>query len=136
MSDAFEEDFRTALLADSAIAAAIATRAAWGQLPQAQPRPLLVLWDIVVTPEYTMRGIEGLESRIVQIDCRAETFAAAKTLARDVRARLETIGGTIGATEFQRCFFRSERDMGTLTGDPVEPDQCVQVDTLVWFRAA
>lgn len=136
MSDTFEEDFRSALIADAMIAASIAGRASWGELPQAQTRPLVVLWDITAAPEYIMTGIEGLESKLVQIDCRAETYAEAKQLARAVRGRLEAIAGTIGGTKFQRCFFRSERDMGILTGDPVEPDSCVQVDTLVWFRAA
>lgn len=135
MSDSFEEDFRTALLGGD-VASMITDRVSWGELPQARPRPLVVLWDILASPDYTTKGKSGLESRILQIDCRGETFSQAKNLARAVRDRIEVIIGTFGETLFHRCFFQRERDMGSLTGNPVEPDSCVQVDVIVWYKTA
>lgn len=132
----FEEDFRTALLTDE-VKGRIGERMSWGEVPQAQPRPLVVLWDITGTPDYTMTGPSGLENRHVQIDAWGEDYASAKEVSRAIVRALALVKGVVGVTEFQGAFVINERDSndageGT---DTASRHYCAQVDAMAWFSS-
>lgn len=84
-----EEAFRALLLADAAVMAASGGRVNWGEHPQGQPTPYVVLTVISDAEAHTMRGPCGLSQGRVQVDCYAVTYGGAKTLSRAVRAALD-----------------------------------------------
>jgi hypothetical protein len=95
-----------------------------------------VLWSIFGDPEYVMSGPEGLEQRMIQIDCRAALYATASALGRAVIARFTEVARTIhGGTDFQGLFVRNVRDPGVTDSDATIGEPCVSVDVMVWFRA-
>lgn len=101
-----EEDLRTFLLGGAAVSAIVGERLAWGARPQGELLPCGTLHRITGGRDYHMRGRSGLVDSLVQIDCWAGTWLAAKELARAVVARLD--GLTEGS--FQKAFVESERD--------------------------
>jgi len=129
---------RAALLADSAVAAIVASRIyPIGNLPQAVPT------DTTKWPAISYQRISGHPERIesegetyeqtqrVQIDCWAATYDAVHTLARLVSLALRKArGGTFGGQEWM---------LGILTpgGDFYEADtklHRVSLDWKVTFR--
>jgi hypothetical protein len=93
-----EEALRTTLLASAGVVSLCAGRVDWGAHPQGAPLPAIVLTVIgdASSPVYT--GPDDLSQGRVQVDCYAESYAAAKALARAVRAALDgyRAGGFLG----------------------------------------
>lgn len=88
-----EEDFRALLLAASPVTAICGTRINFGTHPQGQSFPALVLNTVSDAEGLVMNGPNNLSEGIVQVDCYAETYGAAKLLARSVVAALNCYRG-------------------------------------------
>ena len=130
----FEEDFRTLVLASAT--SQVDGRVSWGELPAARERPLVALWDITGEGGYTMDGPDGLDTRMIQVDCWADSFIGARDLADAIRSGLDAYAGTTGGTSFQGIFFRGRRSSnepgGSAAGAPAQRFSLVSVDVEVW----
>ena len=104
-----EEALRSYLLADTAITAAVADRAYWGQRPQGSALPCLVLTVVSAIPAYEYTGAAPITENRVQIDAYGATYASVKALSRLVRARLGGIRVLQSGVRL-RAFKVSERD--------------------------
>jgi hypothetical protein len=82
-----------------------------GSRPQGSALPAAVLNRISGGPLYADDGEVGLEQARIQIDCWAETYTAAKRLARAVTACLSAFEGTVGTTAFEFIELENERDL-------------------------
>jgi hypothetical protein len=106
-----EEAVIARLLADSGVAAIVGTRVFPGSRPQGSALPAAVLNRISGGPLYADDGEVGLEQGRIQVDCWAETYTAAKTLARAVTAALSAFDSTVGTTTFEFIELENERDL-------------------------
>jgi len=86
-----EEALRAYLLGSSGLTALVSTRVQWGTLAQSAAYPAVVLTRIDGLPDYAMDGPTGLVSSRIQAECWAETYAAAKAVARQVKARISGV---------------------------------------------
>ena len=105
-----EEALVAYLLADTALAALVATRIYWVEKPQAVVNPVMVLTRISGNRNYHMLGAANFVESRVQFDCDGLTYASAKGVARALRDRLSGFRGTQGTIAFYGCFLESERD--------------------------
>jgi hypothetical protein len=83
-----EEALANYLLGASGITDLVVDRITCGTLPQGEAVPAIVLNKIDGLPEYSDEGEAGLSSARIQIDSYADTYAAAKSVARAVKALL------------------------------------------------
>ena len=129
-----EEALRAYLLAGTAVAAACANRVHWVLRPQGQPLPGLVLTRITGIRQYSHAAPVNLVQSRVQVDCYAETYLAAKTLARAVRDRLSVMTFTQGDIVFQGVFLDSERDLSEFVGATSVITHRVSLDFTIWHE--
>jgi hypothetical protein len=101
-----EETLRSVLVADAGLSALVGERIIWGARPQGELLPCLVLHRVTGARDYHMTGRSGLVDSLVQADCWAETWLAAKDVSR---ALLEALDG-LTLSPFQKAFVTSERD--------------------------
>jgi len=87
-----EEEFRTILLGTSAITAIVGTRINWGEHPQGEAFPAIVLNVVSGFEGVHMNGTGPHDGRI-QVDCYGLTFGAAKLVSRAVTDALHTYRG-------------------------------------------
>jgi len=80
-------------LLTSALPGVPATRINWGEHPQTAGRPYIVLHLISTNSGHHMQGPEALERSRVQVDCYAQTFAEARSMAAAVKAALDFHSG-------------------------------------------
>lgn len=64
------------------------TRINWGEHPDAEDRPYVVLHLISLREGHTMQGPDGLERSRVQVDCYAPSFGQARELGAQVKQAL------------------------------------------------
>lgn len=108
-----EEALVTRLRASAAITALVGTangRPAIDWVERADVLPSISLQDIAPGREYDMDGAIDLTEPLVQIDCWAVSYGAAKLLARAVIAELEQ-PATVGGIAFQKGFLAASRAM-------------------------
>lgn len=79
-----EGDFLALLRADANVTALAGNRINFGEHPQGEPHPAIVLQTISSETDMHMNGSGGLETARVQVDCIADTYRDAKYLARAV----------------------------------------------------
>lgn len=104
-------DLLAHLRADSAVAAAAATRLAWIERARSWSAwPQVVLHEISVQREWTHDGPDGLDRARVQIDIWAQGIAQLEAAEVAILAVLEA-GGTRGSTKFHEGFL-DDRDTG------------------------
>jgi hypothetical protein len=127
-----EEALIARLLADTGVAAIAGARVFPGSRPQGAALPAVVLNRISGGPLYADDGEVGLEQARIQIDCWAESYAAAKLLARAVTASLSAFEGTVGATTFQFIELDIEQDLREGGGDAASYPFRTALDFLVW----
>ncbi len=127
-----EEALIARLLADTGVAAIAGARVFPGSRPQGAALPAVVLNQISGGPLYADDGEVGLEQARIQIDCWAESYAAAKLLARAVTASLSAFEGTVGATTFQFIELDIEQDLREGGGDAASYPFRTALDFLVW----
>lgn len=126
-----EEAFRALLLGSASVTALVGQRVGWGSHPQGQPYPAVVLHVISDAEGHVLTGSPtGLSLGRVQVDCYAATYAAAKGLARAVRALLD---GHRGGS-FDGILLAGTRD-GREDAGP-EPLFRVSLDFLTYYRRA
>lgn len=93
-----EEALRAYLKADDGVKAltgGASARVDWGARPQGSALPAISLHLISAPRTYHMRGRVRLVGTLVQMDCWADSFAAAKALARALAGQ----GGARGALD-------------------------------------
>ncbi|MCH2248268.1 MAG: DUF3168 domain-containing protein [Cognatishimia sp.] len=84
-----EEQLRALLRSDAGVTAICGQRVNFGEHPQGQDFPALVLNTISQTNGHTLQGPDGLEKARVQVDCIALTYGEARRLSRAVVALLD-----------------------------------------------
>lgn len=131
-----EEALRSFLIADTPVAEVVAERVHVNRQPQGGRQPSIVLKRISTVDGTHLKGVTGLKDVRIQIDCRAETAAAAIALAGLVRAAggtpsLKAFSGAMGGVYVRRGIFVDER--GTV-GQPVHADdKPLHVQELDWM---
>lgn len=101
-----EEEFRAFLLGTASVTNICGTRIDFGEYPQGQDSPLIVLNTISDTNGHDLKGPDGLQTGRVQVDCYGSTYGAAKLLSRAVKAALD---GYLGGN-FSGVFHEGTRD--------------------------
>lgn len=101
-----EEQLRALLRGFPAVADIAGTRVNWGAHPQGELLPAVILRVISDVEGHTTNGRNGVSEARVQIDCQAESYGAAKLLARAVRNSLTGYRGGL----FQAVLFANARD--------------------------
>lgn len=130
-----EEALVERLRAAASVAALVGTtnsRPAINWIERGETLPCVTLQDVSSGRRYAQSGPIDLENPMIQMDCWAETYAAAKLLARAVRDEMET-AKTVSGIEFDESFLVAERGM--------TPDDLgsgikvfrVSLDISVWF---
>ena len=102
-----EEQLRAILLASSGVTALVGTRVNFGEHPQGQPLPAIVMSTVSEVSDHTIDGPDGVPDARVQVDCYAVTYGAAKQLSRVVRTVLDGHS----ANAIQGVFLAGARDM-------------------------
>ena len=111
-------DFRTVILADSALAALLGERVYPVRLPQKPSYPLLLLTRVSDEKDRTLDGTSRLRQARIQIDCKAETQVVAAQIADELERLLDGKAASGGDTRFASCWItrRDERfEEGTET---------------------
>jgi hypothetical protein len=110
-----EEALVSRLRAAPAVAAKVSTfkgRPAidWVSRPNQSALPALTLQGVDAGPIYSHGGAVGLESKRVQFDCWAGSYAEARALARALIAEMEE-PETRASVAFDAAFLVADRDM-------------------------
>lgn len=124
-----------ALLVDTAeVAGLVEDRISWAAVPQGEADPNLVLYKVTGAPGLHMRGTDGLEAALVQMNIRALSFASMIAVRNSVVGLLHGYRGIKGDTEFQQIALRDERQ------GSAKPETTLyytdQLDFDVWSRSA
>lgn len=101
-----EEKLVALLLANAGVTALVGSRVYWSRRPQGVSLPAIILHRVSGTRNYTMQGSSGFVQSRVQVDCWAQSYAAAKQAARAVIA---AVSGLRNA-DFQGVFVEGEQD--------------------------
>lgn len=109
----FEGALRARLTADATVAALVGNRVYWVTRPQADGLPAITLQIIFEDRAQHMKGVQGLQSTIVQIDGWASSYGQGKALKEAIIAALLPAETSNGVT-FGRAFVRS-RDLSERT---------------------
>jgi hypothetical protein len=130
-----EEDLRSRLRADQAVAAIAGARVDWGLRPDNNNASAITLTTVSTGAFYTYRGRDRMSSPRVQIDCWGATPGAAVKLARAVEALMERPGEQ-GATIFGAAQLEVETgpEADEAAGGTVIY-RCIR-DFAVWHRPA
>jgi hypothetical protein len=104
-----EEALRAILAADATLSGLVGTRIYWDTIPQGKPSPNIAMWLVSSVPDYHMAGASGLVESRVQVDCRGDSWASAKAVARAVEAVLGGFVGQQGTVVFKAIFKISDR---------------------------
>lgn len=131
-----EEALLARLRGTAAITALVGTynsRAAIDWIERPETLPAITLRDITAGKIYAQDGAAGLANPVVQIDCWATTYGAAKLAARAVITEMET-AETISGIVFDESFLVASRAM-----DPEDLGGGIKVfrqslDFSVWFQ--
>lgn len=133
-----EEALLARLRAETSITNLLATRksrAAIDWIERGEELPCITLQDVTTGRLYAHDGATSLANPTVQIDCWAQTYGAAKLIARAVIGEMET-AETISGIQFDESFLVSERAM-----NPEDLGGGIKVfrqslDFSVWFQPA
>jgi len=112
-----EEALRALMLARPPVTALVGTRINWGANPQGSALPAIVMNVIDDAAGLTLAGSDGLSQGRVQIDCYADTFAAAKITARAVIAALHGYSAPNGLRLIEHVATRDTREGSTNEAD-------------------
>jgi len=89
------------------------------RLPQGVTHPAIRYQRISTGRNLALDGAVGVTAATVQIDCRAESYSAAKALADEVRGILHAYRGPWGALTARLVSLESENDLEYVDGDDV-----------------
>mgnify|MGYP003403564126 CR=1 FL=1 len=130
----FEAELRALLVAYAPLTALVGTRIVWNEIPQASADPNVSLFKITGAPGYHMKGSDGLQSSIVQINVRASTYASAIAVRNAIVDCLSGCTGTQSSIFFGGIFLRSERQASEKPTTTLY--HTVQLDFDVWSNAS
>ena len=122
-----EEAIRYTLINNSGVKA-ITTRVYPSTLPQNPTYPLVLYFRVTGSSDVALGGATGLQHPRFQIEAWADTYAAAKTLAKAIRAALNCQKFTVDSIRVGSIVIQSERDY-------YEPDAAMHriiMDFMVW----
>jgi hypothetical protein len=106
-----EVAFRKLLTVDATVAALVVDRVYFGNRPQNERRPSIVLYLVSQTvPGMTYRGQDFSTGRM-QLNCLAPTYPQAKQLAAAARTALDGFTGTQDGTEVGYILISNYRDI-------------------------
>lgn len=105
------------LSGDADVAAVVSGRIYPVILPQGATFPAITYNRVAVSRVHALTGYTGLESAIVQIDCWAETYAAAKELARKARLAMQGAETFNARPEGDRDLFEDEAEIYRISSD-------------------
>ena len=121
------------LLADSTLAALVSGRIYPETLKKGAAVPAVTLSQISGAPLYADDGETGLVNERVQIDCWAETYAAARAAANAVKGRLSAVADvTQGDTTFILVMLDNEQDRQEPGSQVAEYRHRVIQDYIIW----
>lgn len=104
----FPADLRTFLLADSTVEGLVDTRIYPVQLPQKPVLPAIRYSVISGFRTHSTPGTHGLARQRMQLDCYANTYSEAYTLAEAVRQCVDAYRGAAGSSTVQGAFLANE----------------------------
>lgn len=90
-----EEALRLLLTGDSGVAAIVGARVFPGRADESAARPYIVYSRVTASRVRSTDGASGLAQPQFQVDCYAEKYLTAITLAARVRTLLENYRGTV-----------------------------------------
>lgn len=129
-----EVDFRSLITSDGAVAGLVGNRVYWGAIEQTAANPCVRLTLISGAPVYASKGAAGLTSSRVQVDVRADSYAAARAVADAVEAVINGFSGISGTTHFRSALMLNQRAIvETLAG---ELQHLISSDFEVWHKPA
>lgn len=129
-----EEQFRALLTGHSSVTALVAsTSINWGAHPQKRAWPGVVLNVISNASGLHLTGTTGFWQGRVQVDCYAETYTGAKTIARAIVARLHGYAGANFAP-IEHVGTRDSREGGVASNVADRPYRC-SLDFITNWRA-
>lgn len=124
-----EEDFKALLTGSASVTALVpASQINWGE---SSGYPRIVMNVITNTEGLTHQGPDGLETSLVQVDCYALDFSAAKRVSRLVKA---TLNGFRGG-RMRGVFFQNARDSREGGSNEAERPFRVSLDFTTHWRA-
>lgn len=129
-----EAAFIALLLADAPIAAIVGDRVYPGRRLQGSAFPSIVSTRISGQPLYVDEGRAGLLNARMQVDCWAQTYTDAKTLARAVDTLLSAFSGVFAGVNFSYIMLDEERDLNESGANQSEYLYRVAMDFIVWVR--
>lgn len=127
-----EEALRSLLASVSGVTSLVSTRIYWGQAPQSVDSAFIAMNVISAPRDYKMSGSTGLRSTRVQLDCWADKYSTAKTIARAVEAAVSGYSGTVSSTVLQGIFIDNERDDETPDTGDTKTRFRTSLDLIVW----
>jgi len=100
-----EEALLAYLLADAGLSALVGTRIYWGQRPQGEAPPAIVLHLVSGPVDYVMTGPDGLVGYLVQANALGSTALESLLVRRAARAAFEALS----SAPFSRAFIENQR---------------------------
>lgn len=130
-----EKVFRALLLAG--FPEMSASRINWGEHPQGEDRPYIVLHLISLVEGHLMQGPDGLQRSRVQVDCYAPGFTEARELAGRVKTILDfhRSGRILGVFFSGLRMMREEGSNHSLGNNSGEALYRASLDFMVNWRA-
>jgi hypothetical protein len=108
-----ETDFRAILAGDATISGLVTTAGVTRIYPSAYAQgaasPALRYMRVSGAPGLHMRGSDGLDSALMQVDCRAASAASALAVRDALVAKLHGFSGAQGGSYFQLIALQSDR---------------------------
>lgn len=127
----FQASVRARLLADAAITAEVGTRVYWGERPQADPLPAIVLTTVSDPRPFCIDHYQETRSTRVQLDVFAEHYGEALRIARAAISVLKD-PAIISGKVFGAAFVDSQRDLSErVNGEEIHRQS---VDLLLWHQ--
>lgn len=112
-----EEGLVSYLNSIAGITAQAGTRVYPAPAPEDATYPLIVYQRISTVRVRSMLGGSQLAKARLQINAHAQTYAAAKTLADEIRNALDDYAGTMGTVNVSGCFLEDDADMPDVSPD-------------------
>ena len=87
--------------------------------PQNATRPFIRYQRITTTRQQSLSGAVGVTEATLQVDCMADTYEGAKTVADAARAALHGYSGAWGTLKAHLVHLQAENDFSEQDGDKV-----------------
>ena len=119
MSSDLEKGLVTVLSSVGSPPVALAGGRIYPRTPQNATRPFIRYTRISTSRNQSLTGPVGVTEASVQVDCMADTYADAKSLADAVRVVLHGYRGAWGTLRAQLVHLQAENDFSEQDGDKI-----------------